>query len=163
MREWREKEALEWSRYAFNLVRVTVCGDVQYEGWVFTVDPVSASVVLVNFPKKGQTCVQVVMGHAVETVEILKEADENITMQLTNMFSPAATETLSNEELEHRGQDLCKWLEKNRIPVMKEGQTLRVASVLTINAPYRIEDCSSSNEIILARVQSLLQSYTKMN
>ncbi|KAL4612857.1 gem-associated protein 6 [Arapaima gigas] len=158
MNEWREKKPLQWRRYINNEVKVTAHEKQQYEGWVFTVDPVSASIVLVNFQETGRTFITVVMGHAVEAVEILTEGGREMEERLTSLFQPAGHQGLSKEELQRRKDSLRVWLEKNRIPVTEEGESLRVAGVLSVDPPYGPQDCSSSNEIILSRVQSLVQS-----
>lgn len=63
-------------------------------------------------------------------------------------------------ELSRRRDVVCRWFGLNRIPVARSADdTISVANgVLTINAPYNVEDCYSSNEIILARVRTLLTS-----
>lgn len=121
----------------------------------------SCSVVLVNFSEEteGAAKVQVVMGHVVEEVEILQEADQKTTCRLQTCFmSPSAVAGSQQdpEELARRRDRVRQWLEKNRIPVQEEGAELRVAGVLTIAAPYRPSDCISSNQIILDRIQKLV-------
>ncbi|XP_030628715.1 gem-associated protein 6 [Chanos chanos] len=159
MQDWCKKRPHEWHKYINQEVRVTAHDKNEYQGWVFTVDPVSGSVVLVTLHGQQSTSVRVVMGHAVRDVEVLKEGDEEIAQQLNALFMPAGSQVLTNDELKRRKEDLRLWLEKNRIPVTEEEDTLRVANVLTVSPPYGSGDCSSSNEIILARVQSLIESY----
>ncbi|GCC31189.1 hypothetical protein chiPu_0009646, partial [Chiloscyllium punctatum] len=118
------------------------------------------SIVLVNFVDTGKVSVVTIMGHAVQTVELMSEG-ENITKEkLSALFMPVAAKIYSNEELEQRKSSLKSWLEKNRIPVTEQGdqnKLLCVAGVLTVSPPYNPEDCNSSNEIILSRVQSLIK------
>lgn len=117
------------------------------------------SLVLVDVRPKGGSSVQVVMGHAVEDVQILQEADKETAAYLQTLFKPSRTcSTFHPEELRRRKQRIWTWLEKNHIPVVAEGDELRVAGVLTIRAPYRSEDCCSSNQIILDRIQRLMQN-----
>lgn len=101
---------------------------------------------------------RVVLGHAVRDVQILRAGDEDTVRKVRSLFTPAASQEFSTEELEERKKDLRAWLEKNLVPVTDEDGVLRVANVLTISAPYGPEQCSSSSEIILARVQSLVGS-----
>ncbi|KAM4603452.1 gem-associated protein 6 [Polymixia lowei] len=162
MCEWILLKPLNWEKYVNKLVNVTAHGQ-QHRGWLFTVDPVTASVVLVSFRDAGGAEVRVVMGHAVQQVEILQDGDEEITSRLRAVFVRQAERPLSSEELRQRREDLRRWLEKNRIPVEEQGDALRVADVLTVNAPYRASDCCSSNEIILARVQSLVEGNPGMD
>lgn len=114
--------------------------------------------VLVTLPEGDRAHVRVVLGHAVESVEVLQEENKGNTLRLASLFLAHGAEALSPEELKKRRQSLRQWIEKNHIPVKEEGEMLRVANVLTISSPYGVDDCSSSNEIILSRVQSLVQS-----
>lgn len=105
--------------------------------------------------------VQVVMGHAVEEVQVLQEADEEMTKHLQTSFLPSRICRQSLEELKRRRGSVRRWLERNRVPVVEEGDELRVAGVLTITAPYGPADCCSSNQIILDRIQKLIQSLSQ--
>ena len=107
--------------------------------------------------EKGTAVAVVVMGHAVEEVEVLQEGNEAISERMRDVFTPQGAQTLCMNELKHRKDSLRVWLEKNRIPVEEEGETLKIANVLTVSPPYGVENCSSPNEIILARVQSLVE------
>lgn len=85
-----------------------------------------------------------------------------MTEKLAHLFMPEESQTYSQEELEKKKNSLKSWLEKNHIPVKEQGDsqtTLCVAGVLTIYPPYRPEDCNSANEIILSRIQGLIQGY----
>lgn len=117
----------------------------------------SCSVVLVNFTEEGGAVVQLVMGHAVEVVEVLQEADEETAERLQTCFLPSKTCRQDPEELTRRRDSVRRWLEKNRVPVQEVGAELRVAGVLTITSPYGPSDCCSSNQIILDRIQKLVQ------
>ncbi|XP_027520377.1 gem-associated protein 6 isoform X2 [Corapipo altera] len=162
MNDWQKKSPLDWETYVNKLVKVIAIEKHEYEGWVLTVDPVSASIVLAAFPENEKVSISVVMGHAVQEVEILKEGDSEMKQRLSRIFAPKESKAYSPEELEKRKNDLKTWLETNHIPVTEQGElgrTLCVAGVLTIDPPYGPEQCSSSNEIILSRVQGLVQGY----
>ncbi|XP_066234566.1 gem-associated protein 6 isoform X2 [Saccopteryx leptura] len=161
MNEWMKKGPLEWQDYTYKEVRVTA-SEKEYKGWVLTTDPVSASIVLVNFLEDGSMHVTGIMGHAVQTVEIVNEEDHRVKEKLMHLFTSGDCRTYNPEDLEKKKNSLKKWLEKNYIPVTEQGdspRTLCVAGVLTIEPPYGPEDCSSSNEIILSRVQDLIQGH----
>lgn len=100
----------------------------------------------------------VVMGHAVEQVQIMAAPDQETVDRLQTCFLPPTTQRLSPEELRRRRSNTRMWLLRNQVPVEEEGEILRVAGVLTIAAPYRAEDCCSSNQIILARIQKLIHN-----
>ncbi|XP_006638616.1 gem-associated protein 6 [Lepisosteus oculatus] len=161
MNEWCKKKPLEWYEYLNKEVKVKVVEKQEYRGWVFTVDPVSGNVVLMNFEEDGKTSIVAVMGHAVEAVEVLRDGDDAVAERLRSVLMPARRQAYSGEELATRKASLRAWLEKNWVPVTEEGLEggkLCVAGVLTIDPPYGPEDCSSTNEIILSRVQSLIES-----
>ncbi|NP_001279815.1 gem-associated protein 6 [Callorhinchus milii] len=160
MNEWITKKPLEWQEYVSKEVKVTADEKNTFQGWVFTVDPVSASIVLVNFLDAGKVSVVTVMGHAIQSVEVMNEDGNHTAERLSALFKPANARSYSKDELEQRKSSLKSWLEKNLIPVTEQGSqrdVLCVAGVLTISPPYCPEDCNSSNEIILSRVQSLIK------
>ncbi|XP_078100989.1 gem-associated protein 6 [Sander vitreus] len=159
---WSLLGPLQWIRYVNKQVKVKAGKDEEHRGWLLTVDPVSASLVLVNFQDQevggGRASVQVVMGHAVQEVQVLQEADQETMERLQSSFLPPRSRPLSPEQLRQRRAGVRRWLEQNRVPVQEDGEELLVAGVLTITAPYGPEDCCSSNQIILDRVQRLIQS-----
>lgn len=161
MGEWTKKSPLEWEDYVYKEVRV-IASEKEYKGWLLTTDPVSANIVLVNFLEDGRLCVTGIMGHSVQTVETVSEGDHRVREKLTHLFTSGDCKGFSPEDLEKKRTSLKKWLEKNHIPVTEEGEaqrTLCVAGVLTIDPPYAPENCSSSNEIILSRIQDLIQGH----
>ncbi|XP_058284678.1 gem-associated protein 6 isoform X1 [Hylobates moloch] len=162
MSEWMKKGPLEWQDYIYKEVRVTASEKKEYKGWVLTTDPVSANIVLVNFLEDGSMSVTGIMGHAVQTVETMNEGDRRVREKLMHLFTSGDCKAYSSEDLEERKNSLKKWLEKNHIPITEQGdspRTLCVAGVLTIDPPYGPENCSSSNEIILSRVQDLIEGH----
>ncbi|KFZ46902.1 Gem-associated protein 6 [Antrostomus carolinensis] len=162
MNDWQRKSPLDWEKYVNKMVKVAAVEKHEYEGWVITVDPISASIILATFLENEQVSISIVFGHAVQEVEILKEGDDEMKQRLSRIFAPEESKTYSPEELEKRKNNLKAWLETNHIPVTEQGEagrTLCVAGVLTIDPPYRPEECSSTNEIILSRVQGLIEGY----
>lgn len=158
-RGWAGKGPLEWRAYSDREVRVSA-GGRQFRGWVLTTDPVSATIVLVDFLDDGGLSVTGVMGRAVRSVETLREADAGTRERLRRLFAAGLREGLSAEQLERRKRGLRRWLERNHVPVSERGgppATLCVAGALTVAPPYGPEDCSSANEIVLSRVQALIR------
>ena len=116
------------------------------------------SVVLVQLGEAAGGCsVSVVMGHAVEQVEVVGEADEETALRLSSLFRSEEPETRGGvEEVKRRREELRGWLQQNRVPVEEVGEDLLVAGVLTVRPPYAEQDCFSSNQMVLARIQGLL-------
>lgn len=137
--------------------------------------PSSCSLVLVNFPERevlegqGQEEVQVVMGHMVEEVEVLQEADPETCRRLQACFlppgaAPGGSGRPDPEALARQRDGVRHWLEQNRVPVQEEGEELWLAGgVLTIAPPYGPSDCSSANQIVLDRIQKLLGALKPQN
>ncbi|KAM6940412.1 gem-associated protein 6 [Xenentodon cancila] len=155
-RGWRHSGPLQWLRFVDAQVKVKVAAGEEHRGWLLSVDPVSASMVLVTFQESGSS-VRVVMGHAVEDVELLQAVDEEIAERLRTFFLSSAAPPLDPQELKTRREAVRKWLQDNLVPVEEEDDELRVAGVLTVLAPYRPEDCCSANQIILDRIQRLIR------
>ncbi|XP_036008356.1 gem-associated protein 6-like [Mus musculus] len=161
MSKWMKKSPLEWEDYVYKEVMVIAC-EKEYKGWLLTTDPVSANIVLVNFLEDGRLSVTGIMGHSVQTVETISEGNHRVHETLMHVFASGDCKGYSPEDLEEKRTSVKKWLEKNHIPVTKQGdaqRTLCVAGVLTIDPPYAPENCSSSNEIILSRIQDLIQGH----
>ncbi|XP_061737106.1 gem-associated protein 6 [Nerophis ophidion] len=154
---WSHLGPLRWTPYVNKEVKVTAGKDEVFGGWLLTVDPVTASLVLVQLRSVGGASVQVVMGQAVQQVEVLQEADPGTARRLHSLFPPPGPGAMEPGERVRRRCRVRRWLEKNRIPVEEEGEELKVAGVLTIATPYGPDDCSGGNEIILDRIQKLLR------
>uniref|UniRef100_A0A8C8DHR1 AD domain-containing protein n=1 Tax=Oryzias sinensis TaxID=183150 RepID=A0A8C8DHR1_9TELE len=108
-------------------------------------------------PHTKGSSVCVVMGHAVEEVELLQDASGETGEHLWTFLNPTPPCSLDAKQTRRKRVAVCSWLRKNRVPVEEVEEEVRVAGVLTITAPYRSEDCSSSNQVILDRVQRLLR------
>ncbi|XP_054977751.1 gem-associated protein 6 [Sorex araneus] len=164
MGEWAGRGPLEWQAWTHRAVRVWA-GEREYRGWLLATDPVSASIVLVSFLEDGSMSVTGIMGHAIRTVTADTEQegqDARVREELEHLFVAAAPEACSPEVLEQRKDSLKTWLEKNHVPITELGDAphaLCVAGVLTIEPPYGPDNCSSSNEIILSRVQDLIHRH----
>ncbi|XP_030599017.1 gem-associated protein 6 [Archocentrus centrarchus] len=155
--DWPLLGPLRWLHYVNKQVKVRTGKGDEHSGWLLSVDPVSASAVLLTFSETAAS-VRVVMGHAVKEVEVLREADEVTAERLRAALLPPSLPSLDPEELRRRRGGVRRWLQENRVPVEEQGEQLTVAGVLTITAPYTAEDCSSSNQIILDRIQRLIRT-----
>lgn len=138
----------------------------QHVGHVYTVDPVSQSIVLVSFGDNAPetSCnisLKLLVGSSVTDVKIVSEAAEAVNQRFHRLFRPAVAETLSDEQMNVRKLRLKSWLEKNRLPVSlggDSGQLLLVADAITVQPPYTEDSCLSTNEIVLSRIQGLIKN-----
>jgi len=142
---------LELRKYVQKFVEIVTIDGEKLLGTVYTIDPVSESVVLVT-QKDGNTCMDIVMGHAVKSLVI---SSSNVCTGQEEIF-PSVSVNISKEEAEARKKKIRSWLCKNRIPVEENGELLIVKDALQIYPPYGKDQCLSGNEIILGRVQDLI-------
>ncbi|KAM9819865.1 gem-associated protein 6 [Syngnathus typhle] len=154
-RDWLHLGPLQWTTYVNKELQVTAGMEAkEFAGWLLTIDPVSASLVLVSLGEEGKSgSIRVVMGHAVRRVEVLREADATATQRLRQLF---ASPTCGGPDPQRRAA-VRRWLERNRIPVEECADRLRVASALTLAPPYGPDDCSGANPVVLERVRKLLE------
>ena len=106
------------------------------------------------------------MGHAIKSIAITSEVDEHLLEDhkawLDRISSKSTLQTdYSEEDLVRRKTELKAWLQRNHIPVQESGdngELLSISDALFIQPPYGAENCVSTNEIILGRVQALINS-----
>ncbi|XP_038072774.1 gem-associated protein 6-like [Patiria miniata] len=156
----------DWRSLVSKKVDVISKDSKRHTGWIFTVDPVSQSIVLVEFPDDQRAVTEVIMGHAIHSVTLVSEPTPQCLDRLNRLFQSSHQHNeLSEEEISRRKTDLKQWLEKHHIPVTlsgDKGELLSIAGALYVEPPYGLENCVSANEIILARVQALIQSKPEM-
>lgn len=157
------KDPGEMMHYLYKEVCVTTEDGKSHTGRVYTIDPVSQSVVLTKFNSDTQSLdgITVVMGHSVQEIVILDDNTDVFRGKLDALFKPAELSNLSPEELAAKKDKLKSWLLKNRIPIEvseTNGDNLSLAGALTIEPPYGPENCRSTNETILGRVQGMIKN-----
>ena len=155
----------EQVRYVYRELCVTTKDGNGYSGRCYTIDPVSQSVVLVRFTENGRVeKIRIIMGHSIQKVTVLDEDTEKYKVTLDGLFRNngiSADMALTPAELDEKKEHLRLWLSKNRIPVQvceDNAKVLSISDALFIEPPYNSENCRSTNEIILGRVQGLIKS-----
>ena len=156
----------EHVQYVHKQVRVDTKDGQEHIGWVYTVDPVSQCVVLATLTDNGDTIksLTMLMGHAVKNITVLDADTKKHKEQLDKLFYCDLTNHMAPEEVSTRQQNLRSWLLKNRLPVTikdSDPDVLNVADVLKIHPPYGPDNCISTNEIILGRIQGLIKNIPK--
>ncbi|KAK9501986.1 hypothetical protein O3M35_012602 [Rhynocoris fuscipes] len=141
---------IKFKEYVDKIVRVKTIGNKIFEGTVYTIDPVSESIVLIRKNQNDDTSVEFVFGHAVQNIELIGDSD----------FIPKLFEERldPNIDLNQKRENLKKWLNKNMIPVEICDDKLIFGDVLTIVPPYELENCLCTNEIVLGNIQKLIRS-----
>lgn len=159
------KDPQDWLGLVHKQVHVITEDNIQHEGFVFTVDPVSESIVLLRSTQTDSKdftsmSLKLIPGSSVRSVSVLSsDIDPRVKTEFDQLFRPASSKTLKKEDLNKRQTQLKLWLEKHRLPVSvsADGQSLIVAEALTILPPFSEESCLSTNEIILSRIRALLR------
>ncbi|KAK3713116.1 hypothetical protein RRG08_036728 [Elysia crispata] len=159
------KDPKEWMGLVHKQVQVTTEDSQQHEGFVFTVDPVSESIVLLKSTQPDSkdfttASLKLLPGASVKTVIVLsKEIDPHVKNEFDGLFRPASSKVLNEEDMGVRKVQLKQWLEKHRLPVSlsPDGQALIVAEALTVLPPFSEDSCLSTNEIILSRIRTLIR------
>jgi len=100
--------------------------------------------------------VTTIPGHAVAEITVIgdngsKAPDFDTLFRINH-------QTLVPEELTLRKDELIKWLKKNRLPVVDFDEKLNVANTVDILPPYNANSCVSSNEVVLTRIQKLVNN-----
>lgn len=154
------KDPEEWMQYVYKKVSVVTEELEEIVGWVYTIDPVSESVVLVNFLDDSKR-LHLIMGHSVKCINVLSDDMQIHKAELDQLFRQQEVELLPEEDMRKKQAEVKAWLEKYRLPVELCGvneELLSVSEALIIEPPYRADNCRSSNEIILGRIQGLLKN-----
>lgn len=156
MTNWEEKPVLELRNYVNHRVEVERTDKMKNIGWVYTIDPVTRTIVL--YEELGEKAkLTTVFSHAICNIDIIEKPCDRIN-EIFRCLDNEKKDDLSDEEMEKRRGDLKNWLEKNRLPVQESGETLKIANALDIFPPYTPESCQSNNEVILSRVRNIIKS-----
>ena len=125
------------------------------------------SVVLVNFGDSGEKRVMVLMRDEIVDIEMVDQVVEVKDLNELFLDYQKKVNTLeSNEEdtIERRGR-LIEWLKKNRLPVKlvidnvnDRNHMINILDTVFIKPPYFVENCESTNEIILDKVRKLVEN-----
>jgi hypothetical protein len=156
------RDPQEWFKFVDHHVHVLLDNDVTKHGVLYTIDPVSEAIVLINITEEKGIRTEIILSHIVKEIILVAKADKNLLQRLQNLFDEELNHVFSVEELTAKCNDVKNWLDSNRIPVELGGENADVIEVagkaLIIKAPYDVENCFSLNEIILRKVQKLLEN-----
>jgi len=158
------KNPNEWMDLVHCFVSIETIGGKNLKGHVYTIDPVSESVVLVNFEEESSSTnisVDIVMKDSIVDIEKIHNADEKVKKMCSSLFRENVDENFSESEVIAKRDRLKLWLEKNRFPVSiskTDDNILQISDALMIQPPYTDQSCLSTNEIILSRVQQLIKN-----
>ncbi|XP_075225978.1 gem-associated protein 6-like [Lycorma delicatula] len=126
-------------------------------GTVYTIDPVSNMVALMIKNKNNNIDMHLILGPHIESLKLIGPSE----FIMEDIFKDKNVIELADEEKSCRRKKLKLWLQSNMIPIIEEGDILKLKDVLTIQPPYGFNDCVSENEIILEKIQNLIVAMNK--
>ncbi|XP_031835127.1 gem-associated protein 6 [Nomia melanderi] len=146
-----KKDPLLFKSYVGKEVNILNEDETTTSGIVYTIDPVSESVVLLQGHQQNH--LKIVFGHVIKNIEICSDK----LCKLPELFENPPTCFLQST-LNERKNTVIKMLQENRFPVREEKDILIIEDVLSIRPPYKPNNCTSANSIVLGRIQNLLSS-----
>lgn len=151
-----KNDPILFKSYIGKEAKITTDNKSVYTGVVYTVDPVSESIVLLNTEEDDHHNLQIIFGHAVQNVELTTETET----QISELFQ-ASIDHFSPSELTKKKNIVKQHLLKNMFPVRDVNDILYIEDSVSIKPPYNAENCVCTNSIILSRIQDILCSVEK--
>ncbi|KAH7645816.1 Gem (Nuclear organelle) associated protein 6 [Dermatophagoides farinae] len=143
-----------------NKVEIEI-GRHRYKGFLINVDPVTLTILIYN---NENNQIQMIFHHSIKSIKQIADCDEIFDndfrkfcdefFQIENTNSHGIE---SNENMEDRRQKLLEIFAKNNVPVEEIDQSLIAAYYVCIDPPYTINDCKSSNMIVLSKIKSIIE------
>jgi len=141
-------------------------------GFIYCFDPELHHLILIQLDaeKKIKTCL-VVFGHSINQIQILEETCPYSLLEDSSLLSFASSSKENNAEVireiykpkkQYPPEILQKklfvfsTLQKNRMNVVEENDSLLVMGNVYIDPPYDSSSCHGSNRNLLNNIQSLL-------
>ncbi|XP_020282080.1 gem-associated protein 6-like, partial [Pseudomyrmex gracilis] len=138
--------------YVGKEVKIITKDENIHSGIVYTIDPVSDSIVLLHTTKSTKYSLKIIFGHAVKNINVIAETT-TIIPELFLQNLPC--KELSQELIAKRKDIVVKVLSDSRFPVSEKNNTLLIEDIMVIEPPYYPENCKCNNSIVLSRIQNI--------
>jgi len=135
-------------------------------GECFTIDPVTGSYVLISEEEKNVFVVKIIHKHAIKSV-CQENPPEGLDKERFLCYKQGLmsklygkTDNINGQVLSKRKEILLEWLKKNQLPVsVTDSDSLSVVNgIATIEPPYTVDCCRSSNTIVLDKIMKMIKS-----
>ncbi|XP_011158605.1 gem-associated protein 6 [Solenopsis invicta] len=136
--------------YIGKMIKITTKDESIYCGIVYTVDPVSESIVLLQ-SKTSMHRLKIIFNHSIKNVEVTSEAKTFVP----ELFSLSSAK-LSEAMIAKRKDIIMQLLLENLFPVTEKDGVLLIEDTVSIEPPYYSDNCTCTNSIILSKVQNIL-------
>ena len=148
-------------------VHITLLEGEELQGWIYTIDPVSRTIVLAKDSDEDDAEINVsnpepivfVMSRAVKQLRLQKTTRQE--PEWLSNFAAKRKNNFTKDELQKRKSSLVEWLNKNRVPILNNSadeDVVKVAGSLVIEPPYDVDSCKGTNEIVLDRIRKLIRT-----
>ncbi|XP_034257061.1 gem-associated protein 6-like [Thrips palmi] len=157
-----ENDPLHLKSFVNSFVEVKTNLGSSYKGFVYTIDPVSESIILLK-RQDDRISMDIIVGHAVTSISRITVTEDVSSEPIPDEMLFVSGEQISEEEAESRRVQLKAWLCANHIPVVEDGNMLVMEDVIVIDSPYGLNQCLVSNDVIMERVHKLLKQMPWIN
>ncbi|XP_033225512.1 uncharacterized protein LOC117178267 [Belonocnema kinseyi] len=150
-----KNDPILFKSYINKNVHILTEDDSVQTGLLYTIDPVSESIVLIQ-PEDSNYQMKIILGHAVKNIEVSSDPETIIP----ELFSAPSVQ-ISKSVISERRNTIKKILLENRFPVTEDNGIIRIEDALSIEPPYELDNFICDNTIVLDRIQKILSSVIK--
>jgi gem associated protein 6 len=166
--DYRELSSEKLHNLVHCFVHITLSEGEELQGWVYTIDPVSHTIVIAKDDEKSYADehdisdsrpIVFVMSKAIKELRVVETTREE-PKWLQN-FAVKEQQNFTDDELQKRKANVVEWLHKNRVPILDDSAETKLVNVLgglVIEPPYDVDSCKGTNEIVLDRIRKLISS-----
>ncbi|EYB81606.1 hypothetical protein Y032_0378g289 [Ancylostoma ceylanicum] len=134
------------------------------EGNLYTVDPVTGSLVLLRFRNEKPYQLVWIPREGYVSVSMMEESSPHcqqhsveLSDMMSHMFGMRQVDEFDPEELKQRRDRLLSWLQANHVEVKEcDDGSLLIFGAARIRPPYTEEHCACDNAIVLKRLRALV-------
>lgn len=149
-----------------------------YSGYLKAFDPITKSAILCSIENNKVINNILILGHSIDQIQLKQndkycnearqiiEADSIEKSSQHPYFHRPGVNSITDEELLKRREDIISWLKKNRIPmeVNQDTSEIIIAESARVRPPYEHEiDYICSTRIVLTRLKHIIDSRPSTN
>ncbi|PIO64323.1 gemin6 protein [Teladorsagia circumcincta] len=160
---------LSWIAHPVRVQLVSGGSDQSVDGNLYTVDPVTGSLVLVRFRNEKPCQVSWIPREGYISVSMVEESSPHcqqysveLADMMSNMFGMRNADEVDAGELKERRKRLLSWLRANHVDVKEcDDGSLLIFGAARIQSPFTEDSCYCDNSIILKRLRALVAKVPK--
>ena len=106
--------------------------------------------------------VNLIMNDDIEKLIKIERPYCELTLKFDSLFQNESNFENESLDLQTQRDKLIEWLVKNHLPIKLDSNgVINILDSVFIRSPYGVEQCESTNEIILKRVRQLISKVNK--